>query len=81
MKQSWKGALAHFTFNLVVLGIIALVAWASPDRELSDYDLAYGLFIGASIYPMADAIRGSTNRRHATGDTARAARQALKEGE
>lgn len=62
MKQSWKVALAHTAFNLVVMGIIALFAWASPDRELSDYDFAYGLFIGASIYPMADAIRDARNR-------------------
>ena len=62
MKQSWKVAAAFTAFNLIVLGIIALVAWASPDRHMSDYDFAYGLFIGATIYPMAEVIDRAINR-------------------
>lgn len=68
MKQSWKVALAYTAFNFAVLGIIALFAWASPDRELSDYDFAYGMFVGASIYPMTRVIDGTINRHRTTNE-------------
>lgn len=58
MKQATKAALAYTAFNVAVLASFAGIAWASPDRELDDFNLAIGIFIGASIHPMSQVIDG-----------------------
>lgn len=59
MNRSWKVTLAYTGFNAVALAIFAGIAWASPDRDLSDFNLAIGIFLGASIYPMSRVIDGA----------------------
>lgn len=63
MNRSWKAALTYTGFNAVALAIFAGIAWASPDRDLSDFNLAIGIFLGASIYPMGRVIDGAFGAR------------------
>ncbi|MFC3849755.1 hypothetical protein ACFORJ_06205 [Corynebacterium hansenii] len=62
MNRSRKIHLAYVAFNVIAMAIIAGIAWESPARDLADFHLAIGIFIGASIYPMDQAINGPSRQ-------------------